>query len=74
MTNKKRLGIGDPVVYQDPIYPAYNKIGIVTETSTKNLKVLWDGEENHRTEIYERLRHARLDEVDAHTRIIKEHA
>ncbi len=61
--------LGDSVVYRDDI-KGFDDIGIVTEPCINNFKVMWSGESYSRTEIYERLRQARLDEVDAHHRII----
>lgn len=66
--NQDIILLGDPVVYRDDI-TGFDDLGIVTETGS--LKVLWNGEDHSRTEIYERLRLARLDEVDAHQRIIR---
>ena len=61
--------LGDSVVYRDDI-KGFDDIGIVTESCVNNFKVMWSGESHSRTEIYERLRQARLDEVDVHHRII----
>ncbi|KKW75738.1 phosphohistidine phosphatase [Acinetobacter sp. Ag2] len=59
--------LGDPVVYRDDI-KGFDDLGVVVQTGS--LHVLWNDEHQHRVEIYERLRLARLDEVDAHCRII----
>ena len=62
--------LGDPVVYRDDIN-GFDEIGIVTESCINNFKVMWNGETESQTEHYDRLRPARLDEVDAHCRILK---
>ncbi|MEN8292107.1 phosphohistidine phosphatase [Acinetobacter radioresistens] len=62
--------LGDPVVYRDDIQ-GFDSVGVVTEACINNFKVMWDGEKHSRTEIYNRLRPARLDEVDAQCRVIK---
>ena len=62
--------LGDPVVYRDDI-KGFDDIGVVTEPCINNFKVMWNGESHSRTEIYERLRLARLDEVDAQCRIVQ---
>lgn len=58
---------GDSVVYRDDI-TGFDSTGTVIQTGA-SLKVQWDGEDHSRVEIYERIRLARLDEVDAKQRI-----
>lgn len=66
--------LGDPVVYRDDI-KGFEEIGIVTNACINNFQVLWNGEAESQTELYDRLRPARLDEIDLHRRVIKkEHA
>lgn len=60
--------LGDPVVYRDDI-KGFDDVGVVVSTGT--LQVLWNDETTPRIEIEERLRLARLDEVDGHCRVIK---
>lgn len=72
MPNKKRLSVGDPVVYQNDLYPAYHNIGVVTEISTNTLQVLWDKEQQPRIERLDRVRKAKADEVQAQQRILKD--
>ena len=62
--------LGDPVVYKDHVY-GMDEIGVVTNASPTNFKVLWNDEMNSKVEIYERLRLAQLDEVDAQCRLIR---
>lgn len=62
--------LGDPVVYKDHIH-GMDEIGVVTNASPTNFKVLWNDEMHSKVEIYERLRIARLDEVDAQCRVIR---
>ena len=62
--------LGDPVVYRDDI-KGFDDVGVVTEPCINNFKVMWNGECHSRTEIYERLRPAILDEVDAQCRMIR---
>ena len=59
--------LGDPVVYRDDI-KGFDDVGVVVQTGS-SLHVLWNGETHHRVEIYERLRPARLDEIDGNQRI-----
>jgi len=59
---------GDAVVYRDDI-KGFDSIGTVIQTGS-SLRVQWDGEDHSRVEIYERLRLARLNEVDANHRLI----
>ncbi|WP_180115089.1 phosphohistidine phosphatase [Acinetobacter sp. YH12140] len=63
--------LGDSVVYRDDI-KGFDDVGVVTESCINNFKVMWSGESKSRTEIYERLRPARLDEVDAQSRVIRD--
>ncbi|WP_336916611.1 phosphohistidine phosphatase [Acinetobacter modestus] len=63
--------LGDPVVYRDDI-KGFDDVGIVTCSCINNFQVLWNGETYSRTEIYNRLRPARLDEVDEHCRVVRE--
>lgn len=66
--DKEIFLLGDPVVYRDDI-KGFDDLGVVVQTGS-SLHVLWNDEHQHRVEIYERLRLARLDEVDKHKRII----
>lgn len=59
--------IGDHVVYRDDI-KGFDDIGVVIQANS-SLYVLWNNETTPRIEIYERLRGARLDEVDARQRV-----
>lgn len=61
--------LGDPVVYRDDI-KGFDAIGIVTNACINNFQVLWNGETESQTELYDRLRPASLDEVDASQRIV----
>ena len=63
--------LGDSVVYRDDI-KGFDDIGIVTESCINNFKVMWSGESQSRVQIYERLRLARLDEVEAQCRVIRD--
>ena len=63
--------LGDPVVYRDDI-KGFEEIGIVTNACINNFQVLWNGEAESQTELYDRLRRARLDEIDGHYRIVGE--
>lgn len=58
--------LGDPVVYRDDI-KGFDDVGVVVQTGS-SLHVLWNDESTPRVEIYERLRLAKLVEVDAHCR------
>lgn len=60
--------LGDSVVYRDDI-KGFDSIGTVIQTGS-SLKVQWDCEDHSRVEIYDRLRLARLNEVDANHRLI----
>lgn len=62
--------LGDPVVYRDDI-KGFDDVGVVVQTGS-SLHVLWNDEKTARVEIYERLRLARLDEVDGHCRVVGE--
>ena len=59
--------LGDPVVYRDDI-KGFDDVGVVVQTGS-SLHILWSDETQSRVEIYERLRPARLDEVDAQCRV-----
>lgn len=59
--------LGDSVVYRDDI-KGFDDVGVVIQSGS-SLHVLWNGETHHRVEIYERLRPARLDEIDGNQRI-----
>lgn len=68
--NQDIILLGDPVVYRDDI-KGFNDLGVVTKTGSC-FEVLWNGESNSSVTIYERVRLARLDEVDAGCRVIQE--
>lgn len=70
MSESEIILLGDPVVYKDHVQGS-EEIGVVTNACMSNFKVLWNDETNSRTEIYERLRIASLDEVDAQSRLIR---
>ena len=61
--------LGDPVVYRDDI-KGFDDVGVVIQAGS-SLHVLWSGEAHHRVENYDRLRPARLDEVDAQCRMVR---
>ena len=63
--------LGDPVVYRDDL-KGFDSVGVVIKSNGSSLKVLWNDEHYPRTEQYERLRVASLDEVDAQCRVIRE--
>ncbi|ENW95956.1 hypothetical protein [Acinetobacter sp. NIPH 298] len=65
--------LGDPVVYRDDIQDS-DEIGVVTNACVNNFKVLWNDEPKSKTEIYEHLRPARQDEVDAQCRQVDKNA
>lgn len=65
--NREIFLLGDPVVYRDDI-KGFDDLGIVVQTGS-SLHVLWNDEQQHKVEIYERLRPARLDEVEAQCRV-----
>lgn len=69
MSESEIILLGDPVVYRDDI-KGFDEIGVVTSSCINNFKVLWNEESHSRTEIYNRLRLASLDEVDAQCRMI----
>ena len=62
--------LGDPVVYRDDL-KGFDNVGVVIKSNGSSLKVLWNDEHHPRTEQYERLRVASLNEVDAQCRIIR---
>lgn len=62
--------LGDSVVYRDDI-KGFDDVGVVVGSCINNFKVMWNGESHSRTEIYERLRQARLEEVDAQCRMVR---
>jgi hypothetical protein len=66
--NREIFLLGDPVVYRDDI-KGFDDLGVVVQTGS-SLHVLWNDEHQHRVEIYERLRLARLNEVDAGCRVV----
>jgi hypothetical protein len=68
--NREIFLLGDPVVYRDDI-KGFDDLGVVVQTGS-SLHVLWNDEHQHRVEIYERLRLARLNEVDAGCRVVGE--
>ena len=63
--------LGDLVVYRDDL-KGFDSVGVVIKSNGSSLKVLWNDEHYPRTEQYERLRVASLDEVDAQCRVIRE--
>ncbi|TCB19130.1 phosphohistidine phosphatase [Acinetobacter sp. ANC 5045] len=63
--------LGDPVVYRDDI-KGFDSVGVVTKSTGSSLQVLWNDESESKTEQYDRLRLARLDEVDVHSRVIRD--
>lgn len=68
--NQDIILLGEPVVYRDDI-KGFDELGVVTKAGSC-FEVLWNGESRPRVQIYERLRPARLDEVDAGCRVIRE--
>lgn len=66
--NRDIFLLGDPVVYRDDI-KGFDDLGVVVQTGS-SLHILWNDEHQHRVEIYERLRLARLNEVDAGCRVV----
>lgn len=62
--------LGDPVVYRDDI-KGFDDVGVVVDAGS-SFKVLWNDDSQYRIEIYERLRLARLDEIDAQSRLVKD--
>ncbi|ENU46286.1 phosphohistidine phosphatase [Acinetobacter nosocomialis] len=70
MSEREVILLGDHVVYRDDI-KGFDDIGVVVQANS-SLYVIWNNETTPRIEIYERLRGARLDEVDAGCRVIRE--
>lgn len=68
MSEREVILLGDHVVYRDDI-KGFDDIGVVVQANS-SLYVLWNNETTPNIEIYERLRGARLDEVDAGQRIV----
>ncbi|QDB82627.1 phosphohistidine phosphatase [Acinetobacter pittii] len=69
MSEREVILLGDHVVYRDDI-KGFDDVGVVVQANS-SLYVLWNNETTPSIEIYERLRGARLDEVDAGCRVIK---
>ncbi|MRA47244.1 phosphohistidine phosphatase [Acinetobacter pittii] len=70
MSEREVILLGDHVVYRDDI-KGFDDVGVVVQANS-SLYVLWNNETTPSIEIYERLRGARLDEVDAGQRMIRE--
>ncbi|MGC9640921.1 UNVERIFIED_CONTAM: phosphohistidine phosphatase [Acinetobacter pittii] len=70
MSEREVILLGDHVVYRDDI-KGFDDVGVVVQANS-SLYVLWNNETTPSIEIYERLRGARLDEVDAQRRVIRE--
>lgn len=70
MNEREVILLGDHVVYRDDL-KGFDELGVVVEANS-SLYVLWNKETTPSIEIYERLRGARLDEVDAGCRVIKD--
>lgn len=70
MSEREVILLGDHVVYRDDI-KGFDDVGVVVQANS-SLYVIWNNETTPRIEIYERLRGARLDEVDACCRVIRE--
>lgn len=68
MSEREVILLGDHVVYRDDI-KGFDDVGVVVQANS-SLYVLWNNETTPSIEIYERLRGARLDEVDAQRRVI----
>lgn len=68
MNEREVILLGDHVVYRDDI-KGFDDVGVVVQANS-SLYVLWNNETTPSIEIYERLRGARLDEVDAGQRIV----
>ncbi|MFW1816013.1 phosphohistidine phosphatase [Acinetobacter guillouiae] len=66
--NREIFLLGDPVVYRDDI-KGFDDLGVVVQTGS-SLHVLWNDEHQYRIEIYERLRLAKLCEVEAGCRVV----
>lgn len=64
--------LGDPVVYRDDI-KGFDNLGLVAHSNGSSLRVLWNDEDHPRTEQYDRLRLARLDEIESQCREIKKY-
>lgn len=64
MSESEIILLGDPVVYRDDL-KGFDCLGVVTKSNCSSLQVLWNDEQHSRTEQYDRLRVASLDEVDA---------
>ena len=62
--------LGDPVGYRDDL-KGFDCVGVVTRSAGSSLQVLWNDEQHPRTEQYDRLRVASLDEVDAQCLLIR---
>ncbi|EXS29167.1 hypothetical protein J690_1296 [Acinetobacter sp. 742879] len=69
MFDEEVMLLGDPVVYRNDI-KGFNDVGVVVQTGSC-FKVLWNGENHPRVQVYGQLRLADLDEVEAGQRIIK---
>ncbi|MCG9492696.1 phosphohistidine phosphatase [Acinetobacter pittii] len=69
MSEREVILLGDHVVYRDDI-KGFDDVGVVVQANS-SLYVLWNNETTPSIEIYERLRGARLDEVDANQRVIQ---
>ena len=70
MSDSEIILLGDPVVYRDD-RKGFDCLGVVTKSNGSSLQVLWNDEHHPRTEQYDRLRVASLDEVDAQCRLIR---
>ena len=70
MSDSEIILLGDPVVYRDD-RKGSDCLGLVTKSNGSSLQVLWNDEHHPRTEQYDRLRVASLDEVDAQCRVIR---
>ncbi|KRI46513.1 phosphohistidine phosphatase [Acinetobacter pittii] len=70
MSEREVILLGDHVVYRDDI-KGFDDVGVVVQANS-SLYVLWNNGTTPCIEIYERLRGARLDEVDAAQRVIRE--
>ena len=69
MSEPEIILLGDPVVYRDDLN-GFDCLGVVVKSNGSSLQVLWNDEQYPRTEQYDRLRVASLDEVDAQYRLI----
>ncbi|QNX02780.1 phosphohistidine phosphatase [Acinetobacter seifertii] len=69
MSEREVILLGDHVVYRDDI-KGFDDVGVVVQANS-SLYVIWNNETTPRIEIYERLRGARLDEVDGQRRVIE---